>query len=64
MLCAGDLGGQLGLFIGVSVLTICEMIETMILAIYKCLNKRKLRKISQQTETPVIVIDAKLEAWD
>lgn len=43
----GDLGGQLGLFIGVSVLTICEMFETLFLSITKCMGRRRnLRKIA------------------
>ena len=36
--CIGEIGGQLGLFVGVSILTICEIMEAIIVA---CLKKRK-----------------------
>ena len=44
----GDLGGQLGLFIGVSVLTICEMLETLLMACYKCYGQRRKNKVDDK----------------
>lgn len=44
---AGDLGGQLGLFIGVSVLTVCELFETIILGCARCVNRKKRNRVIQ-----------------
>ena len=36
------------MFIGVSVLTICEMFEALVLAISQCTRRRKLRRIAEK----------------
>ena len=48
LLFLGDLGGQLGLFIGVSVLTICEMLETLLMACYKCYGQRRKNRVDDK----------------
>ena len=60
----GELGGQLGLFIGVSVLTICEMFEALVLAISQCTRRRKLRRIAEKWRGMAVDLRANKDQYE
>ncbi len=47
---AGEVGGLMGLMLGASVMTVCELVDLLIYnGIIKCLNKKRVKPGEEET---------------